>query len=196
MTKKVENHKVGRRHHTAEFRAEALTLAEKIGVAAAARDLELHESQIYDWRSKAQAQLVRSDLEKQQAAEITRLKRRLADKDEEVEILKKLRRISLENCPDSTVAKYEFVEEFRSAHSTTTLCRLLNLSRSGFYAWQGQCAAGRTRQGLRAKAAKKFKVTTDSNHTNPVAPNLLAQNLMAESANQKWCGDITCLWTE
>jgi len=29
------------------------------------------------------------------------------------------------------------------------------------------------RQGLKAKAARKFKVTTDSNHQLPVAPNLL-----------------------
>lgn len=32
-------------------------------VAATARDLDLHESQIYDWRSKAQTQLAKSDLE-------------------------------------------------------------------------------------------------------------------------------------
>jgi hypothetical protein len=31
------------------------------------------------------------------------------------------------------------------------------------------------RQGLRAKAAKKFKVTTDSKHTLPVAPNRLGK---------------------
>lgn len=30
--------------------------------------------------------------------------------------------------------------------------------------------------GWRAKAAKKFKATTNSNHTLPVAPNLLAQD--------------------
>jgi len=29
------------------------------------------------------------------------------------------------------------------------------------------------RQGLKAKAGRKFKVTTDSNHQLPVAPNLL-----------------------
>ncbi|MGP3221160.1 IS3 family transposase [Serratia bockelmannii] len=33
-------------------------------------------------------------------------------------------------------------------------------------------AASLRRQGLKAKAARKFKVTTDSNHKRPVAPNL------------------------
>jgi transposase-like protein len=33
---------------TAEFKAEALKLAEKVGVAAAARELILYESQLYN----------------------------------------------------------------------------------------------------------------------------------------------------
>jgi len=57
-------------------------------------------------------------------------------------------------------------------------------------------AASMKRQGLRAKAARKFKATTDSSHSRPVAPNLLAQNFTADAANQKWVGDITYLWTE
>ena len=51
------------------------------------------------------------------------------------------------------------------------------------------------RQALVAKAARKFKVTTDSNHKLPVAANLLAQNFEAEAPNQKWAGDITYLMT-
>ena len=52
------------------------------------------------------------------------------------------------------------------------------------------------RQGLRAKAAKKFKATTNSKHNLPVAPNLLDQDFTATAPNQKYVGDITYLWTD
>ncbi len=49
--------------------------------------------------------------------------------------------------------------------------------------------------GLRAKHAKKFKATTDSKHSLPIAPNLLQQDFSAEQPNEKWVGDITYVWT-
>lgn len=51
------------------------------------------------------------------------------------------------------------------------------------------------RQKLVPKAARKFKVTTNSNHKLPVAPNLLGQDFTASAPNQKWAGDITYLMT-
>lgn len=52
------------------------------------------------------------------------------------------------------------------------------------------------RQGLRARAAKKFKVTTDSKHDLPVAPNRLNRHFSAAAPNQKWVSDISYLWTD
>jgi transposase InsO family protein len=49
--------------------------------------------------------------------------------------------------------------------------------------------------GLKAIQAKKFKVTTDSTHSKPVAPDLLEQDFRAEAPNQKWTSDITYVWT-
>jgi putative transposase len=49
---------------------------------------------------------------------------------------------------------------------------------------------------LRAKGKKKFKVTTDSKHNMPVAPNLLNRDFSATAINQKWVGDITYIWTD
>ena len=57
-------------------------------------------------------------------------------------------------------------------------------------------ASSLRRQGLRAKAAKRFEVTTNSKHDLPVAANLLEQNFNAKAPNEKWVGDITYLWTD
>lgn len=48
---------------------------------------------------------------------------------------------------------------------------------------------------LKAKAARKYKVTTDSSHSKPVAPNLLKQNFNVAAQNQVWVSDITYIWT-
>lgn len=57
-------------------------------------------------------------------------------------------------------------------------------------------AASLRRQGLKARAARRFKATTNSKHNLPVAPNLLEQDFTATQANEKWVQDITYLWTE
>ncbi len=45
--------------------------------------------------------------------------------------------------------------------------------------------------GWLARAAKKFKATTNSNHRLPVALNLLEQDFSAQKPNEKWVSDIT-----
>ena len=78
MTKPASTTKKIRKQHTAEFRQEALKLAERIGIAVAARELSLYESQLYNWRSKQQ-QLSSSDRENELVAENARLKRQLTE---------------------------------------------------------------------------------------------------------------------
>ncbi len=67
----------------------------------------------------------------------------------------------------------------------------LDLQDAGYHYNRKTIAASLRRQGLKAKAAKKFRVTTDSKHNRPVAPNLLQQDFTASAPNQKWVGDIT-----
>ena len=50
--------------------------------------------------------------------------------------------------------------------------------------------------GLKAIQAKKFKVTTDSKHSKPIAPDLIKQDFHATAPNQKWTSDITYVWTD
>ena len=141
--------------------------------------------------------------------------------------------------------KYVFMHEHSGEYKIITMCRVLCVSRSGFYRWQQRgcqptlrqqqrmildklvadafvarkkrsgspmlvldlhdqgheydrktVAASMKRQNLRAKAARKYKTTTNSKHNLPVVPNLLQQDFSAETPNQKWVSDITYLWTD
>ena len=45
--------------------------------------------------------------------------------------------------------------------------------------------------GLKCRATKKFVVTTDSKHSEPVAPNILDRQFTMDSPNAAWVSDIT-----
>ena len=49
--------------------------------------------------------------------------------------------------------------------------------------------------GLKAKAARRYKVTTDSRHSFPVAPNIHNREFDVDLPNRVWTGDITYVWT-
>ncbi|EAM5758879.1 IS3 family transposase [Salmonella enterica] len=240
MTKPASTTKKPRKQHTPEFRQEALKLAERIGVAAAARELNLYESQLYNWRSKQQNQLSSSEREQEMSAEIARLKRQLAERDEEQAILQKGRDI-LREAPEM---KYVFIEKHQAEFNIKAMCRVLQIARSGWYVWhqrrhqinqrqrfrlvcdnvvreafsdakqrygaprltdelraQGYqfnvktVAASLRRQGLRAKASRRFRPVSYRKHDLPVSENLLKQDFYASGPNQKWVGDITYLRT-
>ncbi|EBR0768410.1 IS3 family transposase [Salmonella enterica] len=241
MTKTVSTSKKPRKQHSPEFRSEALKLAERIGVAAAARELSLYESQLYNWRSKQQNQQTSSERELEMSTEIARLKRQLAERDEELAILPKGRDI-LREAPEM---KYVFIEKHQAEFSIKAMCRVLRVARSGWYTWcqrrtristrqqfrqhcdsvvlaaftrskqrygaprltdelraQGYpfnvktVAASLRRQGLRAKASRKFSPVSYRAHGLPVSENLLEQDFYARGPNQKWAGDITYLRTD
>jgi len=125
----------------------------------------------------------------------------------------------------------------------TLLCKVMQVSRSGFYSWkkrkksfrqqerdrliprvreihiqtrgsygarrisaeleeQGE-SCGRSKAGtlmklaqVTAKQRKKFKATTDSKHTMPVAPNLLKREFAVTAPDRVYCSDITYVWTK
>ena len=61
----------------------------------------------------------------------------------------------------------------------------------------GICRIRRIRKelGLRCKQVKKFKVTTHSKHSLPVAENLLGQEFSATAPNQVWVSDLSYVAT-
>ena len=50
-------------------------------------------------------------------------------------------------------------------------------------------------EGIRAKTVKKWRVTTDSDHTWPVATNTLNRQFQVKQPNRVWAGDNTYVWT-
>jgi transposase InsO family protein len=49
---------------------------------------------------------------------------------------------------------------------------------------------------IRAKGKRRFKVTTDSNHDLPIAPNLLNREFNVSEPDKVWAGDITYIATD
>jgi putative transposase len=144
--------------------------------------------------------------------------------------------------------KFAFIQAHAEAHHIVTLCRVLAVSKAGYYAWIKRPPSARAEQdaqlaadiktihrrsrrtygsprvqeelkaegkhhgekrvarimrdgGIRAKAPRRFRGTTDSTHAHPVAPNLLDRHFSVRDANgvravnRIWVGDITYLST-
>jgi transposase InsO family protein len=48
--------------------------------------------------------------------------------------------------------------------------------------------------GLKVKVSRRYKLTTDSRHSFPVAQNLVNRNFEVHSPNTTWTADITYVW--
>ena len=62
----------------------------------------------------------------------------------------------------------------------------------------GICRIKRIRRklGIHCKQKRKFKTTTDSKHTLPVADNILGQQFKVKAPNKAWVSDITYVPTD
>ncbi|MBW9569048.1 IS3 family transposase, partial [Escherichia coli] len=182
-----------RKQHSPEFRSEALKLAERIGVTAAARELSLYESQLYNWRSKQQNQQTSSERELEMSTEIARLKRQLAERDEERQRRTRIstRQQFRQHCDSVVLAAFTRSKQRYGAPRLTD-----ELRAQGYPFNVKTVAASLRRQGLRAKASRKFSPVSYRAHGLPVSENLLEQDFYASGPNQKWAGDITYLRTD
>ena len=138
--------------------------------------------------------------------------------------------------------RFSFIATEKACYPVALLCRVLKVSRSGYYAWHKRPAAARTLEdqalalevaaihaqsrsrygsprvhaelrergqrtgrkrvarlmraaGLRARARRRFRCTTDSKHGMAIKGNLLARRFAVRAPNTSWATDITYLWT-
>jgi putative transposase len=138
--------------------------------------------------------------------------------------------------------KYCFMERYGSGFEVMRMCRVLGVSRSGYYSYlrrglsqrneenrrfvtkikeiwkwsrgiygspritaelkaQGfGCGENRIARlmrenGIKARTRKKFKITTKSDHSLPIAEDLVGRDFSASGINELWLSDITYIWT-
>jgi putative transposase len=96
---------------------------------------------------------------------------------------------------DSALLKLirEIHEETKAAYGSPRI--FLELKGRGIPVSKGRVERLMREHGVRGRHKRRFKATTDSKHTLPVAPNRLDQNFETERPDQTWTADITYLAT-
>jgi putative transposase len=87
----------------------------------------------------------------------------------------------------------EIHEETKAAYGSPRIYQ--ELKGCGIPVSKGRVERLMRENGLRGRHKRRFKATTDSKHTLPVAPNLLQQNFETERPDQAWTADITYVAT-
>ncbi len=84
--------------------------------------------------------------------------------------------------------------ELKGAYGSPRMVR--ELRGRGFPAGKERVERLMRENGIRARHKRRYKVTTDSRHNMPVAPNLLDRDFSPQGPNMAWTSDITYLWTD
>ncbi len=139
--------------------------------------------------------------------------------------------------------RYRSIDRRRGMYPVRMMCRLLKVSRSGYYAWRARPESPRDKTdrkltsairqihaeskgtygspriraelsaqgldygrhkvarlmrlaGLKGCPKRRFRVTTQSDPSHPVADNLIKQDFSAPSADRRWASDITYISTQ
>src|SRR5690349_7704908 len=123
-----------RRRFTAEYKAEAVKRLEESGKALqqVAAELGVHANQLRTWRNERLAAGSAEALARQkaEAAELARLKRENKRLEQENEILERAASPGRRSRHG-----YRFVAAERATFPVRSLCRLVGVAASGFYAW-------------------------------------------------------------
>jgi putative transposase len=84
--------------------------------------------------------------------------------------------------------------ELKGAYGSPRMVR--ELRARGFPAAKPRVERLMRENGIRARHKRRYKATTDSKHTLPVAPNLLDRDFAPVAPNQAWSADLTYVWTD
>lgn len=138
--------------------------------------------------------------------------------------------------------RYACIARHRDEFAVALICRVLAVSRAGFYAWlqrppsprattdarlrvairtilaESQRSYGSPRvhrelraqavrcgrkrvvrlmqaEGLRTQRSRRYRATTQTDGTRPVAANVLDRQFQVTDLNRVWVGDVTACWT-
>lgn len=132
------------RKFTDEFREEAVALVTQQGysVSEAAKLLGITTKLIYNWKDKLAAQKSEDGLSPNERAELIQLRKENKRLLIEREILKK--RLLCER----NEIKYDFIKKHQTTYPALSLCRVMKVSRSAYYAWLKRPAKLITEQEL------------------------------------------------
>lgn len=86
-------------------------------------------------------------------------------------------------------------EKSRKVYGSTKITKILNKEKNEVVNHK-RVERLMKENGLKSKVAKKFKATTNSKHSLPVAENKLNRDFTVDKPNEKMVSDITYLWTD
>lgn len=105
------------------------------------------------------------------------------------------REISQRQREDMVILAHIREEHHLSGESYGRVRMTQELQEKGLQAGERRIGRLMRDNGITVTRTHKYKVTTDSNHSFDIAPNLLDRDFTATAVNQKWAVDISYIWT-